>query len=102
MTRDEIVQIAWDVGLLMRSHPSQDEPTKLERFAALVAAAEKQKVVEYMNSRAFATGHGDTIDDLLKEMEWQVAEREREACAKLAGPHLGGEIAAAIRARGET
>ena len=29
-------------------------------------------------------------------------EAEREACAKLAGPHLGGEIAAAIRARGET
>ena len=55
-----------------------------------------------MNSRAFATGHGDTIDDLLKELEWQVAEREREACAKLAGPHLNGEIAAAIRARGET
>ena len=67
-----------------------------------IAAAEKQKVVVYMNSRAFATGHGDTIDDLLKELEWQVAEREREACAKLAGPHLGGEIAAAIRARGET
>ena len=49
MTRDEIVQIAWDVGLLMRSHQSQDEPTKLERFAALVAAAEREacvKVVE--------------------------------------------------------
>ena len=28
-------------------------------------------------------------------------EAEREACAKLAGPHLGGEIAAAIRARGK-
>jgi hypothetical protein len=66
MTRDEIVQIAWDVGLLMRSHQSQDEPTKLERFAERIAAA------------------------------------EREACAKLAGPHLGGQIAAAIRARGET
>jgi hypothetical protein len=101
MTRDEIVQIAWDVGLLMRSHQSQDKPTKLERFAERIAAAEKQKVVVYMNSRAFATGHGDTIDDLLKELEWQVAEREREACALLAGPHLNGEIAAAIRARGE-
>jgi hypothetical protein len=30
------------------------------------------------------------------------AAAEREACAKLAGPHLNGEIAAAIRARGET
>ena len=31
-----------------------------------------------------------------------VAAAEREACAKVAGPHLNGEIAAAIRARGET
>ena len=65
MTRDEIVQIAWDVGLFMRSHHFQDEPTKLEQFAERIAAA------------------------------------EREACAKLAGPHLDGAIAAAIRARGE-
>jgi hypothetical protein len=65
MTRDEIVQIAWDVGLFIRSHHLQDEPTKLEQFAALVAAA------------------------------------EREACAEIAGPHLNGAIAAAIRARGK-
>jgi hypothetical protein len=31
-----------------------------------------------------------------------VAAHEREACAKLAGPHLAGRIAAAIRARGKT
>jgi hypothetical protein len=42
MTRDEIVQIAWDVGLLMRSQQSQDEPTKLERFAERIAAAERE------------------------------------------------------------
>jgi hypothetical protein len=30
-----------------------------------------------------------------------VAAAEREECAKLAGPHLDGAIAAAIRARGE-
>ena len=77
--------------------------------AALVATAKKQKVVEYMNSRAFATGHGDTIEDLLKEMERQVAEREREACAKVCDGYkeYGDPItnwavdcAAAIRARG--
>ena len=32
----------------------------------------------------------------------EAVNEENEACAKLAGPHLGGEIAAAIRARGET
>ena len=46
MTRDEIVQIAWDVGLFMRSHKFQDEPTKLEQFAALVAAAEREECAE--------------------------------------------------------
>ena len=54
----------------------------LERFAALVAAAEQEKVAAWMRSKSYATGHGDTIEDLLKELEWQVAEREREACAK--------------------
>ena len=42
MTRDEIVEIAWDVGLFMRSHKFQDEPTKLERFAERIAAHERE------------------------------------------------------------
>jgi hypothetical protein len=45
MTRDEIVQIAWDVGLFMRSHHFQDEPTKLEQFAALVAAEKEKQMI---------------------------------------------------------
>ena len=46
-------------------------------------AAEREKVAAWMRSKSYATGHGDTIEDLLKELEWQVAEREREACAKV-------------------
>ena len=46
MTRDDIVKLAWDCGILMRSHQHQDEPTKLERFAALVAAAEREACAE--------------------------------------------------------
>ena len=45
MTRDEILQIAWDVGLFMRSHPSQDEPTKLEQFAERIAAEKEQQMI---------------------------------------------------------
>ena len=59
---------------------------KLERFAALVAAAERNKLAAWMIERGYATGHGDTVEDLLKELEWQIEERirnEREACAKV-------------------
>jgi len=55
----------------------------LERFAALVAAAEREKVARWHIGSGYATGHGDTIEDLLVELEWQVRESEREACAKV-------------------
>ena len=37
MNREEIIRMAREAGILMRSHEYQSEPTKLERFAALVA-----------------------------------------------------------------
>ena len=80
----------------------------LAEFATLVAAAEREKVAAWMRSKSYATGHGDTIEDLLKELEWQVAEREREACAKVAESYeptcdtCPRGVANAIRARGET
>jgi hypothetical protein len=106
LPREDIIRMARQAGFpdYAMGLASEDAWQKTELFAALVATTEKQKVVEYMNSRAFATGHGDTIEDLLKEMEWQVAEREREACAKLCDgwTHADGDrCAAAIRARGE-
>jgi hypothetical protein len=81
---------------------------QLERFAALVAAAEREKVAKWMIERGYATGHGDTIEDLLKELEWQVMEREQEACALIAESYeptcesCPSGVANAIRARGET
>jgi hypothetical protein len=72
----------------------------------------REKVAQWMMERGYATGHGDTVEDLLKELEWQVAEREREGCAKIAETPFSGEqdditmqakdrVTAAIRARGE-
>jgi hypothetical protein len=29
-----------------------------------------------MIRNGYATGHGDTIEDLLEELEWQIAERK--------------------------
>jgi hypothetical protein len=55
-----------------------------------------------MVERGYATGHGDTVEYLLKEIEWQVAEREREECAKIAfNAKTYIDAAAAIRKRGE-
>ena len=46
-------------------------------------ATEREKVAQWMMDKGYATGHGDSIEDLVKEIEWQVAEREREACVKV-------------------
>jgi O-methyltransferase involved in polyketide biosynthesis len=53
-------------------------------------AAERNKVAQWMIERGYATGHGDTTEDLLREAEWQIRESQREASAK------------SIRARGNT
>ncbi len=79
---------------------------ELERFAALVADAKREKLAAWMMRQGYATGHGDSIEKLLEELEWQIEERirnEREACASICfqeGPSIDGElIAQAIRAR---
>lgn len=47
-------------------------------------------LAKWMIKHGYATGHGDFIEDLLEELEWQIEERsqravevEREACAKV-------------------
>lgn len=34
-----------------------------------------EKLARWMIRNSFATGHGDTLEDLLTELEWQVRER---------------------------
>lgn len=74
-------------------------------------AAEREKVAQWMMTKGYATGHGDSIEDLMKELEWQIRESEREACAKVCDvlsvhPKYASDItklaATAIRARGNT
>lgn len=90
-------------------HP---ECKETRRRATLVAAAEREKVAAWMINRSYATGHGDAVEDLLKELDWQIRESEREACAAIAETPVTGEqdditmeakdrVAAAIRARGD-
>ena len=39
--------------------------------------AEREKVAQWMVERGYATGHGDTVEDLLEELQWQAAERSK-------------------------
>ena len=82
MTREEL-DTMWQKALIATVRDG--ELYTRYRFAALVAKAEREKVAQWMISNGYATGHGDTIEDLLKELEWQLAESKAKA----------------IRARGE-
>jgi hypothetical protein len=84
MTREEIIRMAREAGL---AYGSDEKPLgSVTRFATLVAAAEREKLAAWMMRQGYATGHGDSIEKLLEELEWQIEERiknEREACAKV-------------------
>jgi hypothetical protein len=36
--------------------------------------SDKEKLAAWMIRHSFATGHGDTIEDLLEELAWQINE----------------------------
>ena len=100
MTRDDIDDLMRDNGIVVVGEA-------VYALCQLVAAAEREKVAAWMMARGYATGHGDTIEQLLQELDWQIREQEREACAKVCDEreraNLYGvkECAAAIKARGE-
>ncbi len=117
MSRDDIIRMGREAGMEHREHADEVNSEycdgvhldDLERFAALVRADERNKVAQWMMAQGYATGHGDTTKDLLKELEWQVRESERNACAAIArqwdvdhqGSNYGGCIAKLIEARGQ-
>jgi len=115
MTQDDILRMAREAGMTTMAHDS-----RIARFATLLAAAQREKLAHWMRSMGYATGHGDTIEDLLDHLGTQISEgleaevlMEREACAKVAerwGKEVnveswdmaGKDCAAAIRARSKT
>ena len=133
MNREDLIRMAREAGLLVIGTADGSEAVytwpqgitdELERFAALVAAAEREKVAAWMIQRGYATGHGETTEDLLNELDWQVlanwssamktgAENEREACALVCEEEIcnccwdddaqaaAEHLAATIRARKE-
>ena len=51
---------------------SEDHWTEYEQG---IIAAEREKVAKWMIAKGYATGHGESIEDLLKELEWQIEEK---------------------------
>ena len=107
MTNEDIIRMAREAGAGKWGDGVVPAMMDIERFAALVAAHEREKVAKWMVERSYATGHGDTIEDLLTEIDWQAAEREREACASVAESYeptcdtCPSGVSNAIRARGD-
>ena len=73
MDRDDIIKMAKEAGASFETAES------MFKFATLVAAAEREKVAAWMIARGYTTGHGDTIEELLQELDWQIREQERES-----------------------
>lgn len=84
MTEDDIIRTARKAGVSIREHydDSGSTPQELERFATLVAAAERNKLAGWMMERGYSTGHGDTLEQLLEELDWQIRESERRLARK--------------------
>lgn len=121
MTQEDIIRMAREANRYASNQTGDSfewQEIRDERFAALIAAAQREKVAHWMRNCGYATGHGDTIEDLLDHLGTQIAQgleaevlMEREACAKVcddqhdkartsAGAARADACAAAIRARG--
>ena len=73
MDREQIIRMAREAGLC---YGSDEKPLgSVTRFSELVAAAEREKVAQWMMAQGYATGHGDTVEHLMKELEWQIEDR---------------------------
>ena len=54
----------------------------LERFAAIAQAAERNKLAAWMIAQGYATGHGETMEGLLEELEREVGFKRAELWIK--------------------
>ena len=105
MTKDDIIRMAREAGI----PETATEGVFIANSDDLgrLIAAEREKVARWQIGSGYTTGHGDTIEDLLVELEWQVRESEREACARVAESYeprcdtCPSGVSNAIRARRE-
>ena len=111
MTKEEI-DILWNKAL--RQSVDDGSLYTRYRFAELVAEAERNILAAWMIQFGFATGHGDTMEQLVDALGSEIVDRiefeieaEREVCAQMADDVVAGkrwfnDLPADIRARGNT
>ena len=95
MNREEIIRIAQEAGFRVNTTESLLE--ELERFAALVASAERERIKQ-ANAPEI-----ERINAHIKELE-DAVKTERDACAKIGDDHPSWSsrmYSATIRARGQ-
>ena len=108
MTRDDIMALANQTA----GQHWMDE-AHIQRFANLVALAEREILADWMRQHGFSTGQAYTTATLLDRLGTEMVENadaaileEREACVKVCEEFYSIEgiaqgCAAAIRARGQ-
>ena len=57
---------------------------------------ELNQIAEWMMAKGYATGHGDSVEDLLTELEWQIRERQRNQLADKIDQMPFGDTAASF------
>ena len=101
MTRDDIIRLAQEAGLLNQTAPgviwscpvpSDDYPDRIERFAALVAAAEREACAKVCEEKKSKYEERASKPDNARDIDPEVARIAKMTCDFNAN---------AIRARGE-
>jgi hypothetical protein len=82
MTQD-IIRMAREAGAWSQQFKNRDveyvlSAESLERFAAAARADERNKLAAWMQAQGYATGHGDTIEGLLEELEREIRARSNK------------------------
>ena len=76
MNREEVISLAEEaLSIRMEDKVWTMSTTHLEHFASAIANNQRAKLALWMMSQGYATGHGDSIEKLLEELEWQIREK---------------------------
>ena len=76
MNREEVINLAEEaLSIRMEDKVWTMSTTHLEHFANAIANNQRAKLALWMMSQGYSTGHGDSIEKLLEELEWQIQEK---------------------------